>query len=429
MMNLGADQLALAPVVLVAVLLALATAFCLLWPLRGGLAVTGRSIQALSKQIYHERLAELNADHMASRITADTYAALKLELDRGLLADSQQVDEQSHRPLKVGGLALALLLTVPMMSIALWLGVFLNPGLAKDLHNTERLAPSVDKLMAGQDMNAQSPDASLPEFMRAVQRRVQLDPHNGEGWLTLGLGFMQARELGPAREALARAVELNPSNIQVAMTYVQASIMSQQGAMDALAANLLNGILQREPKHQGALLMLGMGSLRGGDNATAIAALTKLQDLRSAMPAAEVDSAADQRIAGLIAEAKKTSQVDEVASAALYRIEVTVASDIARDIPADATLFIFAREPAGMPMPIAALGQPIAQFPMRFALNDRHSLNSARALSSFADVIISAKISTTGDATGPGWQAVAVPVQKGSDKVVRLRISEKSVAR
>jgi cytochrome c-type biogenesis protein CcmH len=147
------------------------------------------------------------------------------------------------------------------------------------------------------------------------------------------------------------------------------------------------------------------------------------------MPAAEVDSAADQRIAGLIAEAKKTSQVDEVASAALYRIEVTVASDIARDIPADATLFIFAREPAGMPMPIAALGQPIAQFPMRFALNDRHSLNSARALSSFADVIISAKISTTGDATGPGWQAVAVPVQKGSDKVVRLRISEKSVAR
>ncbi|MEO6697932.1 MAG: c-type cytochrome biogenesis protein CcmI [Paraperlucidibaca sp.] len=429
MMNLGADQLALAPLVLAAVLLALATAFCLLWPLRGALAVTGRSAQALSKQIYHERLAELNADHMASRITADTYAALKLELDRGLLADSEQVAEQSNRPLKVGGLALALLLIVPLLSVGLWLGVFLNPGLAKDVHNTERLAPSIDKLLAGQDMTAQSPDASLPEFMRALQRRVQADPHNGEAWLTLGLGFMQARELGPAREALTRAVELNPNDIQVAMTYVQASIMAQQGAMDELAANLLNGILQREPGHQGALLMLGMGSLRGGDNATAIAALTKLQGLRAAMPAAEADSAADQRIAGLIADAKGADQDGDAVAGALYRIEVTVAPEIARDIPADATLFIFAREPAGMPMPIAALGQPITQFPMHFALKDSHSLNSARALSSFAEVIISAKISTTGDATGPGWQAVAVPVQKASDQVVRLRISEKSVAR
>lgn len=428
MMSLGVDQMTLMPMVLAAILLALATAFCLLWPLRGGMAVTGRSAQALSKQIYHERLAELNADHMASRITADVYAALKLELDRGLLADNQQVADQSSRPLKVGGLALALLLIVPIASVALWLGVFLNPGLAKDTHNAERLAPTIDKLLAGQDMAEQSPDASLPDFMRALQRRVQADPHNGEGWLTLGLGFMQAREFGPAKEALARAVELSPSDIQVAMTYVQASIMSQQGAMDSLAANLLNGILQREPNHQGALLMLGMGSLRGGDNATALAALTKLQMLRAAMPAAEADSTADQRIAGLIAEASSAGDV-AVEGDALYRIEVTLAPEVARAIPADATLFIFAREPVGMPMPIAAVGQPVAQFPMSIVLNDRHSLNSARALSSFADVVISAKISTNGDATGPGWQAVAVPVQKASDQIVRLRISEKVDAR
>lgn len=428
MMSLGADQMTLVPMVLAAILLALATAFCLLWPLRGGMAVTGRSAQALSKQIYHERLAELNADHMASRITAETYAALKLELDRGLLADNQQVADQSSRPLKVGGLALALLLIVPVASVALWLGVFLSPGLAKDTHNAERLAPTIDKLLAGQDMAEQSPDASLPDFMRALQRRVQADPHNGEGWLTLGLGFMQAREFGPAKEALARAVELSPSDIQVAMTYVQASIMSQQGAMDSLAANLLNGILQREPDHQGALLMLGMGSLRAGDNATALAVLTKLRALRAAMPAAEADSAADQRIAGLIAEASSAGEVTAAADM-LYRIEVTLAPEVARAIPADATLFIFAREPAGMPMPIAAVGQPVAQFPMSIALNDRHSLNSARLLSSFADVVISARISTSGDATGPGWQAVAVPVQKASDQIVRLRISEKVEAR
>lgn len=428
MMGLSAEYMTLAPMVLVGVLLALATTFCLLWPLRGGLAVTGRSVQALSKQIYHERLAELNADHMASRITADTYAALKLELDRGLLADNQHVAEQGLRPMRVGVLALVLLLLVPAASVALWLGAFIHPGLASNVHNAERLAPTIDALLAGEAMSAQGPDASLPDFMRALQRRVQAEPFNGEAWLTLGLGFMQARELGPAREALARAVELNPNDIQVAMTYVQAAIMSQQGAMDSLAANLLNGILQREPNHQGALLMLGMGSLRAGDNATAIAALTKLQALRAERPMADADSAADQRIDALLAQAGAT--VDSPAdSNALYQMQVSVAPDIAREIPADATLFIFAREPAGLPMPIAAVGQPIGQFPMRVTLTDRHSLNSARPLSSFAEVIISAKISTTGDATGPGWQAVAVPVQQGSDQVVRLRISEAATAR
>lgn len=426
---ISAEYWSLLPMVLVALLLALATAFCVLWPLRGGLAETGRSAQALSKQIYHERLAELNADHMASRITADAYAGLKLELDRGMLADNQTLVEQARRPIKVGGLALALLLLVPLISIGLWLGLFLHPGLAKDVHTAERLAPSINQLLAGENTTGQAPEASLPEFIRALQRRVQADSNNSEAWLTLGLGFMQARELGSAREALARAVELNPRDIQVAMTYVQVSIMAQQGAMDALAANLLNGILHREPEHQGALLMLGMGSLRAGDNATALAALTRLQALRAATPsaAADADPAADQRIAGLIAQATQAS--DAIATDALYQIEVTVAPDIARDIPADATLFIFAREPAGMPMPIAAIGQPIAQFPMRVALNDTHSLNTARPLSSFAEVIISAKISTTGDATGPGWQAVAVPVQKNSDQMVSLRISEKAEAR
>lgn len=416
----------LLPVLLSCLLLAVLTAFWLLWPLRGKVLDAGQSSRALSARVYRERLQELNADHMASRIDADTYAVLKLELDRGLLADADSTADTPAAPARpVRGLALAVLILLPLLSFGLYYGYFLNAGVARDLENQASLSQTLDLVLAGQPPAAGSDRHSLQDFMRALQRRVQQDPHNAEAWMTLGVGFLQAQDMGPAKVALARAAELRPDDIQIVMTYAQASIMSQQGPMDASVRALLARILHDQPDHQGALLMLGVGSLRGGDRATALTALTHLQTLRVAAPGtAPGDSDADQRIAQLLAEAGS----DPAAAAAGMRveIEVTLTPELARQLPPDATVFIFARALQGPPMPVAAIRRPAAQFPLRVTMTDADSLTPERLLSQQQDLVLQARISSTGSATPAAgdWEAVAVPVGKGSQGLVRLRISQ-----
>lgn len=424
-MNLTA-MMPLLPVLLAALLLAVLTTFFLLWPLRGRALDRGQSARELGTRVYRERLQELNADLSTGRLDADGYAQLKVELDRNLLADQAgaAVAATPSRPLR--GLALALLVLLPTASLGLYYGHFLNDGVAPDLANQIALRDTIDQVLAGKEPPADGAQHSLRDFMRALQRRVEREPGNADAWMTLGLGFLQARDMDPAKVALARAAELRPDDLQVTMTYVQASIMAQQGDMDPVARRLLARILHDEPDHQGALLMLALGSLRAGDKAAAREALTHLQALRAAMPAhaGAGDDDADARIAMLLA------QTEEVPTAALsgprYEVEVTVAPELARVIPADATLFVFARGTDGMPMPVAVARRPGARFPLRLILSDADSLQPTRLLSQQKQLILQARISRTGVATpAPGdWEAVAVPVRAGSDSLVRLRISE-----
>lgn len=411
----------LLPVLLSAFFVALLVTFCLLWPLRGRQVEAGLASQQLAQRVYKDRLAELNNDLNADRISSAEYANLKLDLDRGLLADAQAQGGLSQRA-SLRWLAVLLLVLVPVSALSLWLGHFIHPQLAADIKTTRALAPTIDQLLAGETPSSQPEGFNLADFVRTLQRRIQQEPLNAEAWSSLGMAFLQAREGRLAQEALARAVELSPGDENIALTYVQASVVLQQGEMDPMAKQILQRMLALQPDHHGALLMMGMGSLKQGDKATAVQMLTRLQTLRSSMPAASSDSQADARIAELLAQATATSEAD---SGFAYRIEVTVADDIARQLPANSTLFVSAREPQGMPMPIAARRLPWQGNRMSLSLSAADALSPERPLERFKQVVLQARISTDGNATGPGWEAVSVPASADTTEVIRLRISEK----
>ena len=409
----------LLPMALAALLLTLLVTFWLLWPLRGRAAADAGAV-ALRTRVYRERLQELNADLMVGRTDTETYASLKLELDRNLLADQQEA-AKAGRALPLRPLALALLLGLPLLAGGLYATRFLDPAVAPELRNSQALSETVTRVLAGQPPTTEGQRHSLQDFVRALQRRVQAEPDNADAWLTLGLGFLQARDMDPAKVALARAAELRPNDLQVVMTYVQASIMAQApGPMDPVARGYLGRILHEQPDHQGALLMMALGSLRAGEKAQAREVLTRLQTLRAAKP--DGDSEADARIAQLMAQANDTP----VAASGGIAVEVSVAPELARAIPADATLFIFARAASGPPMPVAVVRRPASGFPVRVTLGDADSLQPDRLLSQQGDLILQAKVSRSGNATpGAGdWVATAVPVQAGNTGPVRLRISE-----
>ena len=128
MMN---SVLVLSPMLLAALLLTLLVVFALLWPLRGRSVSIGQTVRQLSAQVYRDRLNELNADLSTGRLEAETYAQLKLELDRGVLADTTaNAQVPVTRSVSVKPLALMLLVAVPVLTLSLYLGYFLFGHLA-----------------------------------------------------------------------------------------------------------------------------------------------------------------------------------------------------------------------------------------------------------------------------------------------------------
>ena len=90
-----------------------------------------------------------------------------------------------------------------------------------------------------------------------------------------------------------------------------------------------------------------------------------------------------------------------------------------------ATLFVFARQSDGPPMPIAARRfDPPFDFPLQLTLSDVHSLNQNVKLSSVENISLSAKVSFSGSATPADGDIISesVPVSANTDEAIRLHI-------
>jgi len=111
----------------------------------------------------------------------------------------------------------------------------------------------------------------------------------------------------------------------------------------------------------------------------------------------ELDAAASARQKALELTGKDDESTTESAAIEVFGT-ISVAPGIADQVNASDTLYVFARAANGPPMPLAARRYSAAQLPVRFVLNDSHSLSPPRRLSGENNIVVGASISRTGDA-------------------------------
>ena len=101
-------------------------------------------------------------------------------------------------------------------------------------------------------------------------------------------------------------------------------------------------------------------------------------------------------------------------------------SDAARaDLPAEASVFVIARDPAQPSPPIAVQRRVLSELPASITLTDRDAMIPGRNLSNFAEVEIVARVSVSGQPVQqPGDWFAASTVATGSGDVLDLVISE-----
>ena len=362
------------------------------------------------------QLLQLDRELAQGTIDAAQHRSARAELERRVLDEEGVAAGAAWHAGSPRATMLVLLLAVP----ALVLGLYAWTGNSAALSPHARAEP-------------QAPDAQQVEAMveRLAERMEKRPPGNVddiEGWVMLGRSYAMMQRYADASRAFARALQLMPDHPQILVDQADMLAMQQGGTLQGEPLRLIEQALRHDPNNPKALALAGTAAYNRKDFAAAVNYWTRARDTATAADGEFMHaldrSIADARAAGGLvaaparaapgAEPAKapapgsattaTAGAATAAGATSSRGSGTVRGRISLDpalaakvAPGD-TLYVLARAAQGPRMPLAILKRSASELPLQFTLDDSMAMAQGMKLSDFDDVIVSARISRSGEA-------------------------------
>lgn len=280
----------------------------------------------------------------------------------------------------------------------------------------------------------------MDEVIEALAERLQREPGDVTGWKMLGRSYMALGNYSGAVEAYARANILESGeDAQTLVSLGEAQLSVAGGEFNEEISALFESALAIDPNNAQGLFYGGISAFNRDD---AELAASRWERLLSLNPPAEIEGILRQRIAEWRGETPDTAVVPgsvepipetgepaatppALEQGAVVTAAVSLSSEARAALPADATVFVIARDPAQPAPPIAAARLRLAELPVQVSLGDRESMVPGRDLSGFAQFELVARVSLSGQPTQqPGdWYGslIVVPAERST---VDLTISE-----
>ncbi|MCM2307120.1 MAG: c-type cytochrome biogenesis protein CcmI [Sulfuritalea sp.] len=403
------------PFVIVAVLLTAVVLALLLLPLllKERKQHVGSASQ-LSIAVLRDQLSDLEDQRKAGLLDSELFVEEQAELERRALEDGAATRAAaSSSPARKRTLAAAIGLALPALAVGLYflLGTpdAMKPQQAADAEGNHALSPQQIQAMA----------AKLAE-------RLQSNPDDGEGWLMLGRSYAVLGRYPESAAAFGRATTLLPPSANMLADYADIMAMAQGRKLSGEPEKIIARALSIDPRHIKSLALAGSVAFERGDFGSAI------QQWRTILTLVPPDSSVAQSIGKSIADAENRMGVARVptadaavtpplaSAAASVSGTVVLAPELVGKIPADGTLFVFARAVDGSRIPLAMARINPATMPHAFKLDDSMSMAPTMRLSSAKSVIIGARVSRSGEALAKSgdFEGFSAPVTVGASGVV-----------
>lgn len=260
--------------------------------------------------------------------------------------------------------------------------------------------------------------------MAGLEQRLQAEPDDLRGWAMLGRSYSVLERPEDAARAYAQANVLSQfENVELLVAEAEALGMAQNQRLAGKPEQLLEAALELDPHHIRGLWYAIIAAAQRGDSPAQqafvqrLAAEPELPPELAALLKSEfgVDAAAVEVV-------EKTAATGPVA----IDVEVSLDPGLSAVIPAQATLFVYAKALSGPPMPLAISRQPVPQsWPVRIRLDDSSSMLPSMKLSSFSAWTVIARISPSGQAQPQSgdWQS-QVELNAPPQEALRLEISK-----
>lgn len=393
--------------------------------------------------VLRDQLQELDADLERGLIDAEGHRAARAELERRVAEDVQPampaaVAGVASAPKRWNPLTVGLTIAVPVLaaSLYLWLG---NPA---------GLDPAVAK---AQDPAHPLTEQQIAGMVTGLAQRLKNNPDDAEGWSMLARSYSAMNRFEESADAYSHLVKLIPNDADMLADYADTLAMARGKSLQGEPAQLVARALAADPRNIKALALAGSAAFERRDYRGAIEQWTKVMGLvpadsdmarNTASGIREAQSLAGESPAGgaqplpnagaqpaqavalpnapaaTVAAEANAGNATQPPAAGGAEVAGTVTLDPAlKGKVADTdTVFIFARAANGPRFPLAVLRKQVRDLPVRFVLDDSMSMVPNAKLSNFPAVVVGARISKTGNATGgPGdLEGMTEPVKPGA---------------
>ena len=368
----------------------------------------GQRRRAANVAAYRQRLAEIDADAQAGLLDADTAGSLRSELDSRLLRDAEGDDAASgDAPARSGFLAAAVVGLIAVVAGAgYWTG--------GTWQQQARFAAGPDA-GAGEGGGAQP---SVDEMVTRLARKLEENPGDPQGWALLGRSYFVMRRYAEAAQAYGRANALTEQREpELLVGEGEALALAQDRDLRGKPRELFDAALQIAPDDGRALWYAGLAAAQANELDVA---RRHWQQLAQQQLPPDLRTVLEERLREIGAEAPAVAAAQ--GAGPVLKVAVSVSPELKARIPADATLYVFAKAAAGPPMPLAVYRGSARELPREVKLDDSMAMSPAAKLSQFDRWVVTARVTRSGQP-----QAASGDLQ-GSLTVARGELGESALA-
>lgn len=370
---------------------------------------------------YRTRMKELDDEFEAGILDEENYRQLKEELAGSMLDDVPESEQpRSVVPGRKSAIAVALV------------SVLVLPGAAYYLYQEWGAMDRVEQYIAMQQMEQSDSgrQAQMSDLVAQLRDRLEADPDNPDGWAMLGQSYMrleQYQEAAWAFRQLAKVVENNDQAEAVALGLsAQALFFDSQGAMTEGVTEAIRKARALNPDEVNALGLLGINAFSQQNYREAIEYWERIVTVAPDHPQIASIRGGINEAYNRLGETPPQMQALADVGGPGVTVEVALADAFQGQVPADTTLFVFAREagnPNGPPLAVARLSA--GDLPATLRLDDGDSMSPQMKISGAGQVLVTARLSRSGSvqASAGDWQgSVDEPVAVSGEDADPVRL-------
>jgi cytochrome c-type biogenesis protein CcmH len=333
--------------------------------------------------IFQRRLTSLEAALERGDIDQARFEEDRLELERGLLEDTEGLKRSPLKASASGRLAVPIVMVLVVAASVLW---YQREGAEGDL-----------TLLALQQEVQNHPDGSIEMLVERLEEQAVRQPRNPNVWSSL---FPLYRDMGQGREAihaLERLIELEGRHPSLLGQLAQIEFFVADRQLTPRVQSLVDETLERDSSQPTVLGVLGIEAFDRSDYEGAIdywrRAIAGMSDAASGQALREGIRVAQERL-GMSPEEPVMGE----AQGNGIRVRVSLDEALNGRLGEEATVFVVARDMEGELPPLAVARFPVSELPTEVVLDERHAMSPEASLAQVREARLMVRVSASGDA-------------------------------